>query len=883
LLSVEIRFACGDSKFAFTEIHPVFEVHELSTDTFVNARVSFLQRAGLWGLMAIAGFMGNLRLNDCDLFNPDSPRYVLYSKSIVDLGEYRATDLPGSPLYAWRPPGLSLLLAPVMTIWPYDVIAAKAVILVTGILLLWMVFHMAALHGGGWMALMVTGAVASNPSFYVMSTEVLTEVPYTLGVLVVLFILSRSTFFPSDSLPAGQRWSWRLSLALAIVALSLTPWLRTAGISLVLAVGLWTMMSRARLQWIPCFSIAVCAFGLLAWRNKLAGGENYVGSLFTRIHNQGIRPVFASGVETIEQYLYALPGLLLPGITTERPWFSPVTPEGLPTIALPYVMGAVLGALVVSLSLIGMCRCRARGGSLALLYLLIYCACLVVWPWRHERFVWPLIPILMSYLPAGISTCSAFVPMIGSYVSSVGTILILSLVCWQSLGCHALASVNQEFMRDRETFYTRRLPGFYFNNWRRAGEWLNAHTTPSTRVLTWSASVAGTSHRFQKRALFETLSPEKLRQQIEAFSARYLIVSDAQFGDGFGWQQLAADPAICLKIVYREENVVVLEVIPNRAGTVSKDAYPNWVNEQLLQVNEVLERQPQRSDLAVRQASLLREIGRTDDAIRVLRKLWMDGVRTVRVCSELGWMYYDSEDYAQAIEFLALARTLPNAESIANLLSESIVQAKERIKEAAISGQELSIERRLNRVKLLMSTLKYDAAERELDRIEAAFPENREIVFFRGKLWYRLGEDHLAEKCFEKAMNSGHSDAQQWLLEMRFARAMASEGVTIVTAGNQQETVDPADPRTHLRAAEYLAHRGWTGRSLAALEIAFTRFPRDPSILTSLAEAYLRFSRPELAVPLYESVLDHDPSNEAVKKRLEKARHGLLEPAMFPL
>lgn len=43
------------------------------------------------------GFMGLgwLRLNDCDLFNPDSPRYVIYAQSLVEHGSYRAIDTPG--------------------------------------------------------------------------------------------------------------------------------------------------------------------------------------------------------------------------------------------------------------------------------------------------------------------------------------------------------------------------------------------------------------------------------------------------------------------------------------------------------------------------------------------------------------------------------------------------------------------------------------------------------------------------------------------------------------------------------------------------------------------------------------------------------------------
>ena len=296
----------------------------MSDDTFRNIRVSVWQRIGLLGLIAAFTMMGTLRLNDCDLFNPDSPRYVLYSQSIVDLGEYRATDLPGSPVYTWRPPGLSMLLAPMMALRPYDVVAAKVVVLLTGALLLWVVFQFAVLHCSGWEALCVTALVASSPSFFVMSTEVLTEVPYAVGVMIVLTILSRSTMTETAD-PSQQKRYWRMAMmVIATIALAFTPWLRTAGIALVAAAALWVVSSRARYQWIPTVAGAVIAFLALAWRNKQAGGENYIGSTMTRLADKGLVPFIHSGLETVWQYVRAIPGLLLPGFLTDRAWYSPV-------------------------------------------------------------------------------------------------------------------------------------------------------------------------------------------------------------------------------------------------------------------------------------------------------------------------------------------------------------------------------------------------------------------------------------------------------------------------------------------------------------------------------------------------------------------------------
>lgn len=855
----------------------------MSTETFGNNRVSVWQRASLLGLISAFIAMGTLRLNDCDLFNPDSPRYVIYSQAIVDLGEYRATDLPGSPIYSWRPPGLSLLLAPVMAIRPYDVVAAKIVVLLTGALLLWIVFQLTSLHSGFWPAIIVTGVVASGPSFFVLSTEVLTEIPYTLGVLLVLLLLSRSTMYDPAEARDQRWWSRYTTLGIAIAALAFTPWLRTAGVSLVAAVGLWSVMSRSRHHWLSGVAVAITGLALLAWRNKQASGENYVSSLVARLREQGLGPMFASGMETIWLYVRTMPGLLLPGLTTDRSWYSPLTLDATPTLSVPYIIAACVSASLVSLAFLGMCNRRTNGGSLALLYVFIYCACLVVWPWHHERFLWPLIPVLLTYVPNGLGAISSYLPAVQGGLPIFGAVSMLALCGWQAIGCQQIVKVNQEFVQATDRFYSQLIPGFYFSDWRRAGTWLNSNTLPSARVLTWHAAVAGTSHRFQKRVQFETLPPEKLRQQIEGFSARYLVVPAGQFGDGFGWQQLSADPAIQLKMVYCEHDVAILEVVPNRTGEIAKNAYPEWLEKQLQLVDEARQQNPQRTDLAIRQASLLREAGRDDEAIQAFRELYARGVKTARVCSELGWLLYDARKFAEAAELLDLARSLPNAETIAGALADGAARARKQLTEKGSQQGSVAVDRQLNRVKLLMGALKYVAAEKQLELIIKQFPEHPEVVFIRGRLHHRLGELPQAVERYEQALRLGYNDAERWLMVIRFNEAIDGESKRTISVGRQQENVDPANPEDHARLAKLFQESGWPGRALAALEKANKRFPNQAAIERPLGDLYRYFARPELAVPLYENVLASQPDDEFATNGLKAAQALLFEPAMFPL
>ncbi|WP_010582292.1 tetratricopeptide repeat protein [Schlesneria paludicola] len=855
----------------------------MSIETISNNRVSIWQRAVLLGLIAVFVTMGISRLNDCDLFNPDSPRYLIYSQALVDLGDYRATDLPGAPLYSWRPPGLSLLLAPAMALRPYDVIAAKLVILVTGAALLWVVFELAMLHCQFVTALFVTAAIATSPSFLVLSTEVLTEVPYTLGVLLVLLLLSRSTIQRTIAPSDNMRFSRGLTIGLSIVALAFTPWLRTAGVSLVAAVAIWSILSRSRWHWLSTVAVAGAGMGLLAWRNKQAGGENYVGSLLTRLREQGVSATITSGIETIGHYLTTLPGLLLPGFSNERPWYAPLTLDASPTLGLTYAVTAGAAALLLLVAVLGMTQRRANGGSLAFLYIAIYGVCLIVWPWRHERFLWPLIPVLMIYFPAGISVLTSKWPLLTTTLPRCGVVAILALSGWQCVGCEQLVRVNLAFVKAPHEFHLERAPGFYFSNWRRAGLWLNAHTPPTARVLTWHAAVAGTAHRFQKRVQFETLSVEKLRQQIEAFSARYLVVPAGQFGDGFCWQVLEADPTLRFKVVYQEDDVAILEVSPNRTGEVIKSTFPIWLEHQLESSKEACDRNPTRTDLAIRHASLLREAGANDKAIEAFLALKERGIKTARVYSELGWLLFEKQEYAMAAELLDAARILPNAEAIASILAGGAARARERLQQGVNDMSESTLTSRLNRVKSLMSQLKYAQAEKELDEIVAGSAENPEVLFVRGRLHHRLGEETLASDCYERCLQLGNRDAIPWLRLIRFGQALSGQVSTSIVVGGHRDEVNPAKPEDHLQLARQLQECGWSGRALKTLEQANQQFPEQNVIQRPLADLYRSFAMPEQAMELYQQVLVRNPHDDEAQKGLNLTHSILIEPAMSPL
>lgn len=835
------------------------------------ARVAFYQHAVT--AMLVLGFIaaGWLRLNDCDLFNPDSPRYLIYAQSLADSGQYRAIDTPGAPLYTWRPPGLPVLLAPVLRFFPYDVVAAKCVVLTIAALLLVLIHLFASSNRGGWSGPLMVAMAASSPLLLSLSTEVLSEVPYALGILLVLYCLSRW-----DQSTTRNRWAYYV---VALLALAFTPIIRTVGVALVVAVGLWSLTARRRLVLLPAVGIAVGGLAWLSWRSRMSGGSNYAGSLVQSIQEHGLMSVVADACRTLSFYVSAFPGVLLPGLTPEQPFYAPMVVGPLPSLSGFSLFAGLISLTIILLAMGGLWAERSRGGLIGLAYLMLYGACLAIWPWRHERFLWPLVPIFLAYLPAGCAWVGRILPRrIPVIATPVMVVALLGLCVWQSLSDARLISTNQRFVANRDAFIKDEAPGFYFSDWRQAGRWIRENTAPSARVLTWQAAVGGTGHRLQRRVQFESLTPDKMRQQISSFPARYLVITTAQCGLGFGWQQVFADPSYGLTVVYHDRDVAVLEVGPNRSGAVSRTGYRDWVQTQCTALDAHLAEHPDRADLLLRKTDLLQEQGHNDEAIALLQQMVDRGVVTVRACSSLGWLYFAEQKYEFAAKYLELASGLPNAEPVAASLIDGANRARERLATPADDSTDQQIERSLRRIQGLVTGLHFLAAEREVDRMLAATPEHGELNYWRGYLHHLFGERDQAIGCYHKAAEQGSDEARSKLLLMRYETALSQSAASVVEASPTDEPIDPGTFASHVKLAKLYDEQGWSGRAVAVLESARQRFGDRPEILSPLAELQMRFARPEEAVPLFKLALEAWPHDKSLRQGLGFAESVLRAP-----
>lgn len=206
--------------------------------------------------------------------------------------------------------------------------------------------------------LVIAALTATNGHVLKMSSEVMSELPYMALSLGALILWAR----------AEERRD-----VVYLVASFLVLWaavaVRTAGLSLVAGLVLWTLIRR---QWI--LSVVLGAIGAIAV--SLVGGWVYVTDMLIQVN-----PYQPGAMLTW--------GALLDRILSNTVAYGAVW---IPQAVVP------VGAEYVSFipSLVAIWWIVARWRTLPALYLGCYLAMLLAWPkvWTDIRFVVPVIPVL---------------------------------------------------------------------------------------------------------------------------------------------------------------------------------------------------------------------------------------------------------------------------------------------------------------------------------------------------------------------------------------------------------------------------------------------------------------------------------------------------------
>lgn len=846
-------------------------------------------RTGLIALLILFSCLAVARWNQLYFFTPDSARYVMMARSLVNGDGYRLIDTPGEPLYAHRPPGMSLLLSPAAVIAPYDIILAKATVLLSALALIAILyFYITRLktspddqldHSSRslyWPALLITLLFAINPYSLFFSTIVMSEIPFMACSLAILYLVAAQGDRP------GNR-----DLVLFTGLLVFLPFLRTIGIALVLAVGCWALIRRQRWRWLIGVACSMLTTGLWMVRNSSLEHSGYASVALKELKSEGIIGTIVSVIQRCLIHYESFCQKLFPDMPGTTPRYARMILDENAFLPGPAWIYLTLGGLILVLACYGMLHRRQQGGGIAFLYVVFSAGILSLWPWMQQRFTLPLLPVVLAFLPAGWNALCQHIevarPLTRKISLVLGSILFLVFCGWQLKTDAALISANQQLISQGKQFYADQLPPNQFSNWNAAGDWIKKQTPANSRLITRRADIATTGQRYQGLHFFETTSAEKLHQAIQDLSANYLVTFNRETVSAFPWHLLDQDLVYRMTPVYDEQGVMILKLEPNRTGTVRHEY---WNADDSLQIaKQAIERFPHRLAFQVAYTQQLFEAGLYSELIEYVNQLEEQQVEDVRLTNLLAWSYIKTKRYQRAIREFERAFTMPEQKMLRRDLIQGIQLAHKQLEDRYQPADEKPDPKEpedhdLKLAKTYIRLGHIQKAEQLLSKAletpDTYHQKQSELQTLLAKVYLREGRHEDAMTQLNRALQSANPEARQ-LSEMLEREARVTFFLKKQEKNRDEKRGQAAASiwEEILLLVSFYEESGVPGKALALLEQADTAFPNDPERLRLLLKYQLFYSlipEAEQTLSVLQTLTPDDPALVESAQEIERRK-----------
>ena len=397
----------------------------------------------------------------------DDGIHIVTAKSMATGQGLRLISDPESPVSTQFPPGLSLLLVPVLWLFPDipdNIIPMKMVPAMSALLYVMLSWFWLRRYCSTTTSLWLTALVAINPETVRFSGAVIAEMGYAASSMLALLMFERYDT-GRDNLES------RRYLILTVVAITGAYLFRSVGLSLVLsAAGLLLLRRRWTAAAAVGIGFLVCASPWLL-KGALVGTPEYQEQFWL------------FDLEDPEQGAIGLFGLvdraLINGPTyfiTTIPYhlFPPLGGQRIVQVFQNMGFYPVLVALQVCISFtvcIGFWRRIYNRTGFVDLYTVIYFGVLLFW---HTRLQWkylaPITPILLLYMTEGVRWVITQIPRLQLKSERLSAPLFIFLIA----GCG---------IRSMDYFERGWLLSGKVDPYRNAYGWIRDETPPESRLM----------------------------------------------------------------------------------------------------------------------------------------------------------------------------------------------------------------------------------------------------------------------------------------------------------------------------------------------------------------------------------------------------------------
>jgi hypothetical protein len=430
----------------------------------------------------------------------DNAGYLSLAHSLTSGSGYVETWDPALAPHTKYPPLYPALLAGAMGLGAEAWITFKllSVLLITVSVTL--CFAWVRAQHGMLMASGVSLVLAFSPALLWSSNWILSDPLFLALTLGCLW-----SFHESDHAVQPAKWI----LAGCVLAI-LSTFTRTAGLPLVLAVGMALALAR-RWRSLAGFAVAFVVPNVLWWLRSRADGQAQYVSEFWMIDpyqpdlgRAGIGDLVARVLENLQGYVFVhIPAGL-------SPW-----PQGALTAFGLVLMAAAVAGWVV--------RIRERR-TVVELFTPLYFGLILLWPavWSGDRFALPLYPLILFYaaeaLVRGAKRVDLRLPLAAGVVAG-GLLLVPAIQGWRQAVNRA--TVCRAVVRQDGPFACHGEP---FRQFVSAARWIGENLPDGSAVFTRKPRIFYTLSGVRSRTYPLSPDPERFFREARAAGVAYVVL-----------------------------------------------------------------------------------------------------------------------------------------------------------------------------------------------------------------------------------------------------------------------------------------------------------------------------------------------------------------------
>jgi len=339
-------------------------------------------------ILLIAFIIGLIYFNPNLHIAGDNARYLLVAKSLLAGTGYRIINSPDSPFETKYPFGYPLILAFIMSFFGKNLVFLKLFSLLSFIISIWLSFKIFSKDVSQKNLISLILIMALSPYLAQYSDHILTEMPY-------LFI-SLLAFFMFKKYLADKRYFIPLVLTLILVF-----YIRIPGVALLGAIIFYYLFKKD-FKKVICWGL-LSIFIILPWiiwgkTHGIPGDlEDYQRIVFLKnqfypeMGCESILGMCFRAYRRIKFYsLSAIPTVIFPSSGLHVSLYN------------LKIVKILLGIFVSIVAFIGYVKKFVLKRDILEFYFLVYCGIYLIWVWAEERYLVPVLPIILFYFIYGL-------------------------------------------------------------------------------------------------------------------------------------------------------------------------------------------------------------------------------------------------------------------------------------------------------------------------------------------------------------------------------------------------------------------------------------------------------------------------------------------------